>query len=67
MIGVNTISKVTVKLMETTKIFGFFTNHSLIWSWDMRLFRAGMDRKPVKETTRHCSDAVDLYQITGCE
>ena len=30
-----------------------------------RLFRAGVDRKLVKEVTGHRSDAVDDYQITG--
>ena len=64
-IGVHTISKVVVQLMKEAKIEGFFTNHSLRRSGGTRLFRAGIDRKLVKEATGHLSDAVDKYQITG--
>ena len=64
-IGVHTISKVVIDLMKQANIEGFFTNHSLRRSGGTRLFRAGIDRKLVKETTGHSSDAVDKYQITG--
>ena len=66
-VGQNTISKVVKKLMEEAKIEGFFTNHSLRRTGGTRLFRAGMDRKIVKEHTGHRSDAMDAYQITSEE
>ena len=66
-IGVHMISKVVTDLMDRAKIQGFFTNHSLRHSGGTRLFRAGVDRKLIKEVTGHCSDAVDSYQITSME
>ena len=65
MIGVHTISKVVSKLMEQVEIEGYFMNHSLRRTGGTRLFRAGVERKLVKEVTGHRSDAVDAYQITG--
>ena len=35
--------------------------------WCAQLFRAGVQRKLVKETTGHSSDAIDKYQITSHE
>ena len=64
-IGVHTISKITADLMKAAEIEGYFTNHSLRRSGGTRLFRAGVDRKLVKEFTGHRSDAVDQYQIHG--
>ena len=64
-IGRNTIGKVVKMMMTDAKIEGFFTNHSLRRSGGTRLFRAGVDRKLVKEITGHRSDAVDAYQITS--
>ena len=58
-IGVHTISKITADLMKKGDIEGYFTNHSLRRTGGTRLFRAGIDRKLVKEVTGHCSDAVD--------
>ena len=66
-IGKNTISKVVKELVRKAKIEGFFTNHSLRRSGGTRLFRAGVDRKLVKEFTGHRSDAVDSYQVTSFE
>ena len=66
-IGKNTISKVVKQLVKKGKIDGFFTNHSLRRSGGTRLFRAGVDRKLVKEFTGHRSDAVELYQVTSFE
>ena len=43
----------------------FYSNHSLRRSGTTHLFRAGIDRKLVKEFTGHTSDAVDSYQITS--
>ena len=37
--------------METAGIVGFYTNHSARCTGGTRLFRAGMQRKLVKETT----------------
>ena len=54
-------------MVKKAKIEGFFTNHSLRRSGGTRLFRAGVDRKLVKEFTGHCSDAVDAYQVTSFE
>ena len=51
--------------MKSAKIEGFFTNHCLRHTGGTRLFQAGVDRKLVKETTGHSSDAVDAYQITS--
>ena len=64
-IGKNTISKVVSELMQKGKFEGFFTNHSLHRSGGTHLFRAGVDRKLIKEVTGHKSDSVDAYQITG--
>ena len=65
MIGKNTIAKVVQTLVKRAKIDRFFTNHSLRRSGGTRLFRAGIDRKLVKEHTGHRSDAVDSYQVTS--
>ena len=66
-VGVNTLKKVTQKLLKNAKLDGFFTNHSLRRSGSTRLFTNGIDRKLVKEFTGHRSDAVDQYQITSDE
>ena len=66
-VGQNTIAKVVQELMKEAKIEGFFTNHSLRRSGGTRLFRAGIDRKLVKEATGHKSDAVDQYQVRSDE
>ena len=60
-IGVHTISKIVGDLMKKGDIEGYFTNHSLRRTGSTRLFRAGVDRKLVKEVTGHKSDAVDVY------
>ena len=52
-------------LLKSAKLDGFFTNHSLRRTGTTRLFRAGVDKKIVKEYTGHVSDAVDKYQITS--
>ena len=52
-------------ITDRAKIEVFFTNHSLRRSGISRLFQAGVDRKLVKESTGHSSDAVDKYQITS--
>ena len=65
--GQNTIGKVVQTLMKDAKIEGYFTNHSARRTGGTRLFRAGVDRKLVKEATGHTSDAVDKYQITSDE
>ena len=64
-VGQNTISKVVQTLMKEAEIPGFFTNHSARCTGGTRLFRAGVDRKLVKEATGYFSDAVDKYQITS--
>ena len=64
-VGQNSISKVVKQMMKDANIEGFFTNHSLRRTGGTRLFRGGIDRKLVKETTGHHSDAVDAYQITS--
>ena len=53
--------------MADAEISGYFTNHSARRTGSTRLFRAGIDRKLVKETTGHKSDAVDKYQITSAD
>ena len=53
--------------MASAGIEGFFTNHSARRTGGTRLFRAGVQRKAVKEATGHSSDAVDKYQITSDE
>ena len=66
-VGQNTIGKVVQTLMKDAKIEGYFTNHSARHTGGTRPFRAGVDRKLVKEATGHTSDAVDKYQITSDE
>ena len=66
-VGSNTIGKVVKKLMQSAGIEGFFTNHSTRRTGGTRLFRAGVQRKLVKEATGHSSDAIDKYQITSDE
>ena len=66
-VGQNSIGKVVKEMMRAANIEGFFTNHSLRRSGGTRLFRGGIDRKLVKETSGHCSDVVDAYQITSDE
>ena len=51
--------------MESAGIQGFFTNHSARRTGGTYLFRAGVKRKVVKDTTGHSSDAIDQYQITS--
>ena len=60
-VGQNSISKVVKKLMQDAGIQGFFTNHSARCTGGTHLFRAGVQRKLVKETTGHSSDAIDKY------
>ena len=67
MIGQHTIGKVVKNIMKDAGIEGFFTNHSARRTGSTRLFRAGVDRKLVKEVTGHRSDVVDKYQITSDE
>ena len=64
-VGQNKIGKVVKTLMKDAGITGFFTNHSARRTGGTRLFRAGVQRKLVKETTGHSSDAVDKYQLTS--
>ena len=66
-VGQNTLGKVVKLMMQEAEISGYFTNHSARRTGSMRLFRAGVDRKLVKETTGHKSDAIDKYQITSAE
>ena len=66
-VGQNSISKVVKQMMKDANIEGFFTNHSLRRTGGTRLFRGGIDRKLVKETTGHRSDSVDAFQITSDE
>ena len=66
-VGQQKISKVVKTMMKEANIEGFFTNHSLRRTGGTRLFRAGVDRKLVKEATGHRSDSVDAYQITSDE
>ena len=63
--GVNAIKKVVGEMLKDVKLDGFFSNHSLRRSGTTRLFQAGVDRKIVKEYTRHVSNAVDQYQVTS--
>ena len=53
--------------MKTAGIEGFFTNHSARHTGGTHLFRAGVQRKLIKESTGHTSDAVDKYQLTSHE
>ena len=66
-VGQQTLSKVVKKMMESAEISGYFTNHSARRTGGTQLFRAGVERKLVKEATGHRSDAVDKYQITSEE
>ena len=66
-VGKCTIAKVVQSLMKTAGIEGFFTNHSARHTGGTCLFRAGVQRKLIKESTGHTSDTVDKYQITSDE
>ena len=66
-VGLHTLSKTVKELLKSSKLNGFFTNHSLRRTGTTRLFQKGVDRKLVKEFTGHVSDAVDKYQITSDE
>ena len=63
----HTIGKVVSDIMETGGIQGFLTNHSLHHSGGTRLFRGGVDRKLIKESTGHRCDVVDEYAKTNLE
>ena len=64
-VGQNTLGKVIKGIMQNAGVEGFYTNHSARRTGGTRLFRAGVQRKLVKETTGHRSDAIDKYQITS--
>lgn len=64
-VGSQALSKVIGSIMEKGEFFGFFTNHSARRTGGTHLFRAGVQRKLVKECTGHRSDAVDKYQFTS--
>ena len=66
-VGENSIGKVVKTLMADANIEGYFTNHSTRRTGSTRLFRAGVDRKLIKEATGHSSDAIDKYQVTSDE
>ena len=66
-VGKHTIVKVVTDLMEKGGIKGFFTNHSLHRSGGTRLFRGGIDRKLIKKSTGHRSNALDEYAKTSLE
>ena len=66
-VGENSLGKVIATMMSAADIAGYFTNHSARRTGGTRLFRAGVERKLVKECTGHSSDAVDKYQITSDE
>ena len=65
--GKSSIGKIIGKLMISAGYEGFYSGHSLRWSEGSRMFRAGVQRKLVKECTGHSSDAIDKYQITSEE
>ena len=66
-VGEGSIGKIISKMMSEAGYEGFYSGHSLRRSGTSRLFRAGVQRKLVKECTGHLSDAVDKYQITSDE
>ena len=53
--------------MHDAEFEGYFTNHSARRTGGTHLFRAGVDRKLVKEAMGYHSDAVDKYQVTSHE
>ena len=58
-VGVNSLAVVVKELLKSVSSDKFYSNHSLHRSGTTHLFRAGIDRKLVKEFTGHTSDAVD--------
>ena len=66
-LGQNKVQEVVKNLLKNAQLDGFFTNHSLRRAGTTRLFQAGVDRKIIKEFTRHASDAVDKYAMTSEE
>ena len=63
----NTLAKTVKKLFKEANITGFFTHHSCRRSGTTHLFQAGVDKKLIKEVTRHRSDALDNYSETSEE
>ena len=66
-VGEKTIGRFIPDLMKSAGYKGYYTGHSLRRTRGSCLFQAGVQRKLVKETTGHTSDAVDAYQITSDE
>ena len=64
-VGINSIRKVTGKLLKDAGLDSYFTNHSLRRTCATRLFQAGTNVKLVKEIMGHVSDAVHKYQTTS--
>ena len=60
----NNLSVVVKTIMESAKIPGYFTNHSLRRTAATRLFMAQVEEKIIKEITGHVSDCVRQYQKT---
>ena len=66
-LGEKSIGKILPDLMEEAGYTGYYTGHSPRRSGTTQLFRAGVQRKLIKETSGHKSDAVDQYQVTSNE
>ena len=64
-VGLNTLKKTVGHLLKDAKLDRFFTNHSLRCSTATCLFRAGVDKKLIREITGHRSYALDKYEETS--
>ena len=64
-VGCNTLSKTVGQMLKSSKLDGFFSNHSLRHIGTSRLFQAGLPRKFIKEYSGHQSEALDKYAITS--
>ena len=54
----NLLTKVVGELLKSAKLDGYFTNHSLHQTSNIRLFQAGVDTKIVREVTGYVSDYI---------
>ena len=64
-IGFGTLSKTIKTMLYDARINRIFTGHSLRRSAISRMFRAGMQKKIIREMSGHRSDALEQYEITS--
>ena len=66
-VGLGTLSKTIKTMLYDARKNDIFTGHSLRRSATSRMFRAGVQKKIIREMSGHRSDALDQYEITNDE